>query len=350
MSRLLATLKEKWPEYLIEGVVIVGSIWGAFALEKWGLEKEEQAKQQELLENLVQDLKLAYVQSKSHEMDEYFNGCMLKLALSQSSYMDSILYASNTAAFLQQTIWFSSTEMPSILAYDDMVNSGQTGMITNVKLRKELSRLNELLVELALNLEDKMTVQQLRIDRFMFEELDAVPIITPDQYASNGQIAVDYGAFLKQRAVRNALAVKLSITNESLENRVKVSQQLKKVIDLIGNELGLEPSIPEETKENLPDPLAAQWEGQAVCEVLEETKNIRVLLCSFPPEVGHERHYHAPHAGYVVTGGRMQITDATGTRVVDAAAGSAFFSEGVDWHEVLNVGTTTAQFLIIEAK
>jgi quercetin dioxygenase-like cupin family protein len=98
----------------------------------------------------------------------------------------------------------------------------------------------------------------------------------------------------------------------------------------------------------LNDPLAAGWEGQAVCEKLHEDADNRILRCTFPPGVGHERHFHAPHFGYALSGGRMRMTDSRGVREVDLTTGSSFSNEGVDWHEVLNIGTTTVSYLIIE--
>ncbi len=100
----------------------------------------------------------------------------------------------------------------------------------------------------------------------------------------------------------------------------------------------------------LPDPLAAGWQDDAVCELLSEDDRHRALLCNFPPGVGHERHFHAPHFGYTVAGGRMQMRDAEGVREVDLATGLSWASDGVDWHEVLNVGDTTAVFLIVEPR
>lgn len=100
----------------------------------------------------------------------------------------------------------------------------------------------------------------------------------------------------------------------------------------------------------LPDPLAAGWKGVPVCERLHEDSNQRILRCTFEPGVGHERHYHAPHFGYAISGGRMRITDATGTREVDLPSGSSFSSAGVAWHEVLNVGEMTVVYLIFEVK
>jgi len=98
----------------------------------------------------------------------------------------------------------------------------------------------------------------------------------------------------------------------------------------------------------LPDPLAAGWNGAKVCEQLHRDNDHRILRCTFPPAVGHERHYHDRNFGYVVAGGRMSITDESGTREVDLVAGSSFASDGLDWHEVLNVGDTTVVYLVVE--
>jgi len=99
---------------------------------------------------------------------------------------------------------------------------------------------------------------------------------------------------------------------------------------------------------HLPDPLAAGWDGDKVCEQLHKDTDQRVLRCTFPPNVGHERHYHEKNFGYVIAGGRMRITDASGMREVDLVAGSSFASDGEDWHEVVNVGDTTVVYLMVE--
>ena len=101
---------------------------------------------------------------------------------------------------------------------------------------------------------------------------------------------------------------------------------------------------------SLPDPLAAGWQGRAVCERLHEDAQQRILRCTFDPGVGHERHYHRPHFGYALSGGRMRITDGEGVRELDLETGSSYQSEGTAWHEVLNVGDTTVSYLLIELK
>lgn len=100
----------------------------------------------------------------------------------------------------------------------------------------------------------------------------------------------------------------------------------------------------------LPSPLEAGWKGEKVCEALFENQYIRAAKCTFPPGVGHERHYHPPHFGYIVEGGIMRITDKDGTREQPTPTGATWWSDGIDWHETVNIGDTTAIYVIIEPK
>ena len=100
----------------------------------------------------------------------------------------------------------------------------------------------------------------------------------------------------------------------------------------------------------LPDPVAAGWQGRSVCEVLREDDQVRIFRCVFPPGVGHERHFHPRHFGYALSGGTMRITSGAGTRQVTLVTGSYFSSEGIDWHEVVNIGDSVVSYLMIEPK
>lgn len=103
-------------------------------------------------------------------------------------------------------------------------------------------------------------------------------------------------------------------------------------------------------EQELPDPLEAGWKGKKVCEVLKETDKIRILKCTFAPKVGHELHYHNPHYGYTLKGSKFRITDTTGTREIQVPSGSDFSNDKITHHQVMNIGDSTAVFLIIEPK
>lgn len=103
-------------------------------------------------------------------------------------------------------------------------------------------------------------------------------------------------------------------------------------------------------QDKLPDTVEAGWKGEKVCELLHEDEMIRAIRCTYPPGVGQERHYHPPYFGYVLQGGTLRTTTASGTREGSGTVGASFQSSGVEWHEMVNVGETTAQYLIIEQK
>jgi quercetin dioxygenase-like cupin family protein len=100
----------------------------------------------------------------------------------------------------------------------------------------------------------------------------------------------------------------------------------------------------------LADPLAAGWKGQATCEKLHEDDTVRILRCAFPPNVGHERHFHPSHYSYVLAGGKVRITRATGIQDVELKTGTGRFNRPIDWHELLSVGEQAVAFLLVEPK
>lgn len=101
---------------------------------------------------------------------------------------------------------------------------------------------------------------------------------------------------------------------------------------------------------DLPHAFDAGWEGRKTCELLYETPRVRVGRCVFPPGVGHEKHYHNPHFGYVLEGGSMRMGDSEGEREATFEAGQTWTTDSVTVHEALNIGDTTSSYLIVEPK
>ena len=58
MKRILTTLSQKWPEYLLEIMVIIIGIYGAFALDNWNDQRKDREKERTLLINLKRDFQL----------------------------------------------------------------------------------------------------------------------------------------------------------------------------------------------------------------------------------------------------------------------------------------------------
>lgn len=129
--------------------------------------------------------------------------------------------------------------------------------------------------------------------------------------------------------------------------KIKINKSIKKVVTIISLSFFM---ISCNSTTDLPDPLQAGWKNKKVCSVLKENKKVRTLKCIFPPGVGHEKHFHAAHFGYTISGSKFKITDSTGTREVDIPDGYDFYNKEIKWHRVLNIGKKTAVFLIVEPK
>jgi len=104
------------------------------------------------------------------------------------------------------------------------------------------------------------------------------------------------------------------------------------------------------TKSKLNDPLQAGWKGKKVCQVIEDNSKHRILKCTFVPGVGHELHRHKPHFGYTLAGSRFRMKDASGIKEINVPTGYYFSKDSVTVHQALNIGDSTAIFLIIEPK
>ena len=100
--------------------------------------------------------------------------------------------------------------------------------------------------------------------------------------------------------------------------------------------------------ENLPHAFDAGWAGQKTCTVLFQDESVRVGRCVFPPGIGHEKHYHNPHFGYVLGGSTLRIVDHRGERTVTTEAGGAWSTDAVTVHEAVNIGDTTTSYLNVE--
>jgi len=102
---------------------------------------------------------------------------------------------------------------------------------------------------------------------------------------------------------------------------------------------------------HLPEAFDAGWKGEKPCQVLYETDSMRVARCSFAPGIGHEKHFHYPHFGYVLEGGTMSITNEAGeTQVRQVTTGKSWSTSEITIHEAVNTGDKSTSYLIIEPR
>jgi quercetin dioxygenase-like cupin family protein len=101
---------------------------------------------------------------------------------------------------------------------------------------------------------------------------------------------------------------------------------------------------------SVPNALSVEWQGQKPCEKLYEDAQILIARCTFPPGSKHLKHSHPGYFSYALSGGKVQIEDAKGTRQLEPRTGSYANSPPIPWHELTNVGDTTVSYLVVERK
>jgi beta-alanine degradation protein BauB len=85
-------------------------------------------------------------------------------------------------------------------------------------------------------------------------------------------------------------------------------------------------------------------------KVLLENDQLRMIQAEFAPGETATWHSHPNHAEYVLTDGKLEITDkGKPARVVEVRAGEALYFPAVT-HMVKNIGATTVKMVVIELK
>jgi quercetin dioxygenase-like cupin family protein len=77
---------------------------------------------------------------------------------------------------------------------------------------------------------------------------------------------------------------------------------------------------------------------------------MRILRCTFPPGAVHVRHRHPANFVYTLSGGKVEVQNANGTRQAESHTDAFTYNQPISWHEVTNIGDTTLRYIVVEMK
>jgi len=140
MIKILETLKRKWSEYLLEIIVIMIGILGAYALNNWNEWRKDRAREISTLENLAENLELNInridIRLELLQRDHRSGQIIFAILKSKNDKIDSIGFHFHQA--LMNNVRLVLTQA----GYEALKNIG-FDIIRNKSLKKEIINLFE---------------------------------------------------------------------------------------------------------------------------------------------------------------------------------------------------------------
>lgn len=237
--KILKHLRSDWFRYGFETLAVIVGILAAFALESWKDTRQVQREEHEILQNLLNDLKDAkqlssrLIQEEKESMDDLIlalNSGSSNDLLPQEFYSDSIFY---------NLIWNVEMDVPVINSYSDIKNTGKTGLINNEQIRRSFTHLELGITHVSNQVDDRLKVQQMRIDELAVSSLNFTRIIKTriPQIKTDHEPENNYRLLLEDQRTRNLLAIKLALTNDVIRYRRELDAEIQSLIDLLEIEI-----------------------------------------------------------------------------------------------------------------
>lgn len=237
--RVFRHLRSDWFRYGFETLAVIVGILSAFALENWRDTQRVKEEEHEILINLLNDLQHAEQQSISFLNEENALREYLIMALNQKSQNDSLSQAFYSDSIFYNMIWQLEMDVPIIHSYSDIMNTGKSGLITNEQIRQRFTNLELSISNLRNQIDDRLRVQQLRIDEILVHDLNYVRMISLryPEISTDSEMENDYKSILNIQRIRNLIAIKLNLTHEVINYRKALDEEIQSLISLLEEEL-----------------------------------------------------------------------------------------------------------------
>jgi len=222
-----------------EIVLVVLGILFALQIDNWNATHKKKKEELDILVYLCENLYEAKKESSRLIAEEFNSRDYIVSAITMNSRGDSFLLNSNLDSIFHYIIWDVQLDAPVINSYTDIKNTGKTGLIKNQKIRQGFTNLELSINHLQSRIDDRLHVQQLRIDEIAINDINFVrmariesPDLILDQEAEN-----DYHLLLGNNKIRNLLAIKLDLTIEVIGTMQQLDEDINNLILLLEDEI-----------------------------------------------------------------------------------------------------------------
>lgn len=138
MKRILSTLTQKWPEYLLEIIVITAGILGAFVLNNWNEGRKERELEQDYYCRLLEDVNQDFSRLEQHRFttQKRLDSSNEMLALLQNDKPEP---RKVFTAMLEAMGGSNFAYTPTTSAFEDIKSSGNLNILKDLELKNALT-------------------------------------------------------------------------------------------------------------------------------------------------------------------------------------------------------------------
>jgi hypothetical protein len=230
----------KYFKYAIgEIILVVIGILIALQINNWNENRKAQAEEQKILTVLFQEIKNAKVTCQAELDTELKNIKSYEKVLGDKENQKHILNHIKVDSLFFRLIWGVGENASEISAITEIQNSGNSTKIRSELIRRQITALSLQLKTLENIVKDRLTVQQLSIDKFSFEIENFRKLIVGNspEYNINFGPENDYDSLLKNPKFINAIAIKLDLSGSVIRERKLLMVEINKLLELIKNEI-----------------------------------------------------------------------------------------------------------------
>ncbi|SHH41863.1 DUF6090 family protein [Winogradskyella jejuensis] len=235
--------ENRFNKYLLyaigEIILVVIGILIALGINNWNENRKSSIQEVEVLKSLRNNLQQAEKQSKALINHETEVKQILIESINTANENNRYHTKQITDSIFKIAVWDLQRDLPTLTTYLNLKNTNQLGLIKNKVISEKFTQLDFKYNRLSDILNDRLNVQEIRIDNISENEINFIPLIKSEipEIDSANEIATDYIEILKDKNVRNLLGMKLTLTQDILTRRLELDTEIKELLQLIDAQL-----------------------------------------------------------------------------------------------------------------
>jgi hypothetical protein len=236
-------VKNKFSKYLLyaigEIILVVIGILIALSINNWNENRKNTIEEKAILESLYENLNLAKTQSESLIAEEdTLKERLIRILRIDSKYSKTDFEKIPDSIF-KSAVWDLQSDQPTFNAYNNLKNTNKLSLIKSKKINEKFTDLEFHQNKLNDILEDRLSVHQIRVDDILEKEINFIPLVKSNIPTINieNEIQNNYKQILDNKRIRNLLGMKLSFTQDVIDRRQNLDDEIRSLILYIESEL-----------------------------------------------------------------------------------------------------------------